>query len=64
VWVVDRERPGHDLAGDTRGLFESVEVVDDPRLRALAGGRFRLALCRRLVRVPVAAAAGDVPSND
>jgi dolichol-phosphate mannosyltransferase len=62
IWVVEREGAGDDIRAETRWMFESVEVVDDPRLRELGRGRYRIAVCRKLVRVPEPFPLADAPS--
>jgi hypothetical protein len=47
LYVVDSE--DRDILAETRPLFDSVELVDDPRLQAISNGKYRLALCRGLL---------------
>ncbi len=37
-----------DILAETAGMFDSVELVDDVRLRALGRGKYRIAVCRGL----------------
>jgi hypothetical protein len=50
VYVVDDD--DDDILKEVQPLFESVEIVDDPRLQSLGRDKYRLAICRGLKRVP------------
>lgn len=49
IYVVDGQ--DDDLLAQTSGHFASVELADDPRLKELSGGRYRIALCRHLLKI-------------
>lgn len=61
IYVVDGTSA--DLFKATHGLFESVEVVDDPRLQTLAGGRYHIAICHNLMKRESAVALAPALSS-
>ena len=55
IYVVDGTAA--DLFKATHAIFESVEPVNDSRLQSLAGGRYHIAICRKLMKRDNAIAA-------
>lgn len=56
IYVTDDE--DHKVVKELRPLFDSVELVDDPRLKGLGNVDYRLAICRGLRRLPASVSAG------